>query len=138
MTIEYDPEDDTLEIWLQPEAIPEASFHSGEFSVVVGPEGELVSIVIRQARAFAEQLAAQGLPARPLGDKVWYDADSSMISAYAYDEEKQILEVAFHRTGVYRYFDVPRHVFEGLHRASSKGSYMRGAVIDMYDYEKKR
>lgn len=138
MTVEYDSEHDTLEIWLRPEAMPETSFHSGQFSVVVGREGELVSIVIRQARAFAEQIAAHGLPARPSGDKVWYDADSSMISAYAYDEEKQILEVAFHRTGVYRYFDVPRRVFEGLHRASSKGSYMHGAVIDFYPHEKKR
>jgi hypothetical protein len=66
------------------------------------------------------------------------DADSSMISAFGYDEAEGILEVAFHRTGVYRYYDVPLHVFEGLRDAESKGRYMRGHIIDMYPWEKKR
>ncbi|MBI1878439.1 MAG: KTSC domain-containing protein [Chloroflexi bacterium] len=69
---------------------------------------------------------------------VWYDADSSMISAFGYDEAERILEVAFHNTGVYRYYDVPKNVFEGLRDASSKGSYIRNMIIDMYPYEKKR
>ncbi len=69
---------------------------------------------------------------------IWHDADSSMISAFGYNEAEGILDVAFHRTGVYRYFDVPLHVFEGLRDASSQGSYMRSMIIDMYGYEKKR
>jgi len=69
---------------------------------------------------------------------VWYDADSSMISAFGYDEAEVILEVAFHRTGVYRYYDVPLHVFEGLRDAESKGRYMRGYIIDVYPWEKSR
>jgi hypothetical protein len=58
-----------------------------------------------------------------------YDADSSMISAFGYDQTTGILDVAFHRTGVYRYYDVPLHVFEGLRDASSKGRYMRATII---------
>jgi hypothetical protein len=69
---------------------------------------------------------------------VWYDAESSMISAFGYDEAEGILEMAFHRTGVYRYYNVPLHVFEGLRDAGSKGSYMRAYIIDMYPSEKSR
>jgi hypothetical protein len=74
---------------------------------------------------------------RPKG-MVWYDADSSMISAFVYDESEGILELAFHRTGVYCYYDVPLHVFEGLRDASSEGSCIRSHIIDMNPYEKKR
>ena len=136
--VEFDGERDTLEIWIAPEAVPAASYHAGDFSVVVGEEGALVSVVIRGAEAFASQLAAQGLMgavkrgAVGPGEKVWFEADSSMISAYAYDEGEQALEVAFNRTGVYRYLGVPRRVFEGLRRASSKGSYLGSVVIGYY------
>ena len=61
--------------------------------------------------------------------------DSSLIYAYGYDEEQQILEVVFKRTGVYRYRGVPKDVYEGLLKASSKGSYMRDLIIDMYPAE---
>lgn len=138
MQIDFYAEHDELEIWLAPDAVPERSFHAADFTAVVGKEGALLAIMIRNARAFAAQLAAQGPAPPPSGGKVWYDADSSMISAYAYDEEKQILEVAFNRTGVYRYFDVPRRVFEGLHAAASKGSYLHSMVLDRYGYERKR
>ncbi|HEU5102705.1 MAG TPA: KTSC domain-containing protein [Roseiflexaceae bacterium] len=61
--------------------------------------------------------------------------DSSMIYALGYDEEQQVLEVVFKRKGVYRYRDVPKHVYEGLLKASSKGGYMRDTIIDMYPTE---
>ena len=61
--------------------------------------------------------------------------DSSMIYALGYDEEAQILEVVFKRTGVYRYSNVPKEVYEGLMQADSKGSYMRDMIIDMYPIE---
>jgi hypothetical protein len=66
----------------------------------------------------------------------WEDADSSMISAFRYDPEEQTLEVLFNRTGRYTYYDVPADVVEGLREASSKGSYMRSMIIDMYAYDK--
>src|SRR6266498_24022 len=46
--------------------------------------------------------------------------DSSMIYAVGYDEEAQILEVVFKRTGVYRYRNVPKNVYEGLLASDSK------------------
>jgi len=64
--------------------------------------------------------------------------DSSMIYAVGYDEEAQILEVVFKRTGVYRYHNVPKKVYEGLLKAASKGSYMRDMIIDMYPSEQLR
>ena len=64
--------------------------------------------------------------------------DSSMIYAVGYDEEAQILEVVFKRTGVYRYRDVPKKVYEGLLKSDSKGSYMRDMIIDMYPTEQLR
>ena len=61
--------------------------------------------------------------------------DSSMIYALGYDEEQQVLEVVFKRTGVYRYRNVPKEVYEQLMNSDSKGSYMRDLIIDMYPAE---
>lgn len=66
----------------------------------------------------------------------WEDVDSSMIAAFKYDEESQELQVLFNKTGRYTYFDVPADVVEGLREASSKGSYMRSMIIDLYAYNK--
>ena len=74
----------------------------------------------------------------PPDEPVWEGVDSSMIAAFKYDEEAEELDVLFHNTGHYRYFDVPPDVIEGLRAASSKGSYMRDAVIDLYSYKKVR
>ena len=61
--------------------------------------------------------------------------DSSMIYGLGYDEEQQVLEVVFKRTGVYRYRNVPKEVYEQLMNSDSKGSYMRDLIIDMYPTE---
>src|SRR6478736_5091370 len=62
--------------------------------------------------------------------------DSSMIYAFGYDEQQQVLEVVFKRTGVYRYRNVPKEVYQQLLQADSKGSYMRDLIIDMYPTER--
>jgi lysyl-tRNA synthetase class 2 len=69
-------------------------------------------------------------------EPVWENVDSSMISAFKYDPAKKELEVMFTRTGMYRYFDVPEDVVKDLREADSKGSFLRYAVIDMFEYEK--
>ncbi len=61
--------------------------------------------------------------------------DSRMIYAVGYDEQAEILEVVFRRTGVYRYRNVPKQLYEGLLAASSKGSYMRDMIIGKYPTE---
>ncbi len=63
--------------------------------------------------------------------------DSSMIYALGYDEQ-QVLEVVFKRTGVYRYHNIPKEVYQQLFDADSKGSYMRDLIIDMYPTERVR
>jgi hypothetical protein len=143
--IKYDKENDILTIILGPEAYDSYEYETGDYSVLVEEGGGLVEIAIANARRFVTRALAAGIEVenapvveKPKAGMVWYDADSSMISAFGYDETTGILEVAFHNTGVYRYFDVPLHVFEGLRDASSKGSYIRNMIIDMYPYEKKR
>jgi hypothetical protein len=64
--------------------------------------------------------------------------DSSMLDAFGYDEQQQVLEVVFKRNGVYRYNNVPKEVYQGLLDADSKGSYLRDLIIDMYPTERVR
>jgi hypothetical protein len=145
MPIRYNEASDTLTITLGPECYECYELEAGDFAVVVDEGDALVSVTIAHAsrfvaRALAAGVKVEGAPAvePPKSGMVWYDADSSMISAFGYDEAEGILEVAFHGTGVYRYYDVPLHVFEGLRDAASKGSYIRNYIIDMYSWEKKR
>jgi uncharacterized protein YuzE len=145
MSIQYDEKSDTLTITLGPERYEAYELEAGDLAVVVDETDALVSITVANASRFVSRALAAGVKVEgaptvepPKSGMVWYDADSSMISAFGYDEAEGILEVAFHRTGVYRYYDVPLHVFEGLRDASSKGRYMRSHIIDMYPWEKKR
>jgi uncharacterized protein YuzE len=110
MPIRYDAENDTLRITLGPELYEAHELEGGDWSVVVNEAGRLVCVTIANASRFVGQTLAAGIevegaPAvepRTEG-MVWYDAGSSMISAFGYDEAEGILEVAFHSTGVYRY-----------------------------------
>lgn len=64
------------------------------------------------------------------------EVESSMVHAVGYDEESQILEVVFNSGGIYRYFNVPEEIYEGLLEAESKGRYMHANVIDLYPYKR--
>lgn len=64
-----------------------------------------------------------------------HPVESSMIQAAGYDEATETLEVVFNSGKTYRYFQVPKDVWEGLLEADSKGSYMNYAVIDCYPYQ---
>lgn len=142
MSIRYDKTSDTLHINLGKAVGDSYELETGNFMAIVDDEDGLVEIIIKEASEFLKQATAVKLvggkttkaakPSKP----VWEDVDSSMISAFKYDEAEQTLEVAFNSTGSYRYFDVPPDVVKGLREASSKGSYMRWAIIDMYSYEK--
>jgi uncharacterized protein YuzE len=143
--IRYDQDTDTLTITLGPIPYDAYSLDKGDFTVVTDEGGDLFEIEIANASRFVGRALAAGVQVEgapkvepPQGGMVWYDADSSMISAFGYDEAQGILDVAFHRSGVYRYHDVPLNVFEGLRDASSQGRYMRACIIDMYPTEKRR
>jgi hypothetical protein len=144
MKYAYHPRDDTFTITFRRVSDDDYPYTSGDFEVVVDDQDALAQITIHHAGCFLAQLLAMGVTAKEgtaappsKSGMVWYDTDSSMISAYGYDAENEILDLAFHRTGVYRYYEVPNEVFQQLHRSSSKGSYIRDLIIDQYRWEKK-
>ena len=141
MSINYDKKTDTLYITLGSEKAETFNHKAGDYSIHIDDVDGITKLTIRKASHFLKQAVSAGVQIdKSIGDQkpVWEDVDSSMISAFKYDETTETLEVIFHRTGVYQYFDVPADVVEGLRMSSSKGSYMRSMIIDTYDYEKKR
>jgi hypothetical protein len=58
--------------------------------------------------------------------------ESSMVWAIDYDPKTQVLEVAFKRTGVFRYDGVPPTVYRAMMVSDSIGSYLRSCIIGMY------
>jgi hypothetical protein len=64
---------------------------------------------------------------------------SSVLVSVGYDEETAVLEITFVDGGVYRYFEVPSAVYDGLMSASSHGKYFDANVKEGgYRYTKIR
>ena len=61
---------------------------------------------------------------------------SKAIRSVRYDDAGRILEVEFESSSVYRYFDVPRDVYEWLLKVKSKGKFVNRLVKEKYRYEK--
>lgn len=142
MNLRYDEKKDVLTIDFRPPAGDIYELEADTFTAFVDDEDGLNKIIIKEARQFlAKAIAVTNAPP-PLASEqakpVWEEVDSSMITAFKYDGAKETLDVMFTRTGIYRYFEVPPDVVEGLRKASSKGSYMRYAIIDCYNYEQRR
>ena len=132
MTVEHIPKSDELLITLTlTDKADVYRLDNITVEVTTDEDGHLI-LRVRLPRAFVAHV--QG--AVQEDGMVWYGVESSMIRAVGYDADKRILDVAFHRTGVYRYFDVPPKVVEGLLSAESKGSFMRAHIIDEYPWEK--
>ncbi len=55
-----------------------------------------------------------------------------MVWAVDYDPITQVLEVAFKRTGVFRYEGVPPAAYKAMMKADSIGSYLRSCIIGIY------
>lgn len=53
---------------------------------------------------------------------------SSNIASIGYDSQASTLEVEFLGGGVYQYFGVPDHVYDGFMNAGSKGSYFHHSI----------
>jgi len=67
----------------------------------------------------------------------WLALESKMLSAAAYDDSKQILNLRFRNTGdVYRYFDFPAANHQAFLRAESKGRFFRAHIRDHFRYER--
>lgn len=87
---------------------------------------------VETARSLTDWLALGGV--RRLGSPVGQlvTLRSNMLYAAGYDAENQVLDVIFKSGGVYRYFDVPLSIYEGLLQASSVGRYMWDHVLRVY------
>jgi hypothetical protein len=60
--------------------------------------------------------------------------ESSTLWSVGYDQTLEILQLEFRNRAIYRYYDVPLAVHEGLIAAVSKGRYFNGAIRGQYRY----
>jgi hypothetical protein len=67
----------------------------------------------------------------------WLALDSDMLSAAAYDAEKQTLYLRFRKTGdVYRYFEFPKDNYREFLDAESRGQYFLNEIRHDFTYER--
>ena len=59
---------------------------------------------------------------------------SSAITSFGYDERTRILEIEYRNGSVYRYKEVPRHIWDELKHADSVGAYVNANIRDKYDF----
>lgn len=60
--------------------------------------------------------------------------DSDSLATVTYDSSDGALEVQFRRTGhFYRYFDVPRDVYDALMDAESKGAFLNQVIKPAFE-----
>jgi hypothetical protein len=64
------------------------------------------------------------------------DGNSSNIGQFGHDEESEILQVEFTQGTVYQYFDVPRHVYDGMVASDSRGKFLHANIKGAYRYSK--
>jgi hypothetical protein len=58
---------------------------------------------------------------------------STAISRIDYDAENQTLSVWFRQSGeLYRYYEVPRRVYEAFRKAGSRGRFFNHWIKDRY------
>lgn len=60
--------------------------------------------------------------------------NSSNIESAGYDEETQVMEVAFLNGGVYRYSNVPKSVWEAFLNGNTPGEYFYHFIRLLYPY----
>lgn len=58
--------------------------------------------------------------------------NSSNILSVGYDADQQMLEIEFNTGRVYRYSNVPPHVYAGLMKAGSHGKYFLTYIQGVY------
>ena len=61
---------------------------------------------------------------------------SSMIPSIGYGAAIEALEVEFHKTGLYQYFNVPSFVYEEMMAAPLQGIYFNANIKNQYQYER--
>lgn len=63
---------------------------------------------------------------------------SSNLRSVGYDADSMTLEIEFHSGGIYQYFNVPSHIYEGLMRAGSHGTYFANYIKERYRFRRVR
>jgi KTSC domain len=63
---------------------------------------------------------------------------SRTVASAGYDDPSSTMELEFSEGRVYRYFVVPRSVFDGLLTADSKGRFFQEHIRDVYPFERIR
>jgi hypothetical protein len=67
----------------------------------------------------------------------WIMLESEMLTAVAYDAEKQTLYLRFRNTGdVYRYFEFPLTEYQKFLAAESHGRFFLAHIRNCYRYER--
>jgi hypothetical protein len=64
--------------------------------------------------------------------------DLSSLQEVRYDNDSAILEIDFRNGSTYQYFNVPRHAFDGLVSAESKGQYAAANIYKLFRQKKIR
>jgi hypothetical protein len=62
--------------------------------------------------------------------------ESSSLASVGYSEEQATLEVEFRNGHVYRYFAVPKSVYDGLLTSGSKGTFLNRFVRTAYPFQR--
>ncbi len=60
----------------------------------------------------------------------------TFIKHALYTTENQILDINFTSKNSYRYFNVPRFIFDGFIHSDLPGKYFRHAIRDIFECEK--
>jgi KTSC domain-containing protein len=63
---------------------------------------------------------------------------SSAIERIDYDDRAQELRIAFVGGNVYKYYGVPRPIYDRFLRARSKGAFFNLAIKDRFDFAQQR
>ncbi len=158
MRAEYDAEKDTLYLELaQKNSFEIYPFETGDVTAHIDlndddldDEDDLAAITIRNARRVMAVLVESGVPIEgvevaatgsvvpsPKQGMVWYDAQANQMNAFGYDERSQTLDIVFKDSGARSYFEVPKHIFDGLRDASSQDAYWRDVIESSYFSEEK-
>jgi hypothetical protein len=66
------------------------------------------------------------------------NVSSTAIQRVDYDEVTCHLRITFVTGNVYKYYDVPRGIYECFLRASSKGAFFNEHIKDHYDFAQAR
>ena len=61
---------------------------------------------------------------------------SSTIASVGFDGSSETLEIEFHKTGLYQYFNVPAVLYEAMMAAPSQGVFFNANIKNQFPYER--